>query len=55
MPLLAFVLRELYYRSVPDRLITADKYEGELGGLEGCLTKVADGLLGGGDGRDGES
>ena len=42
LPLLAYALRVLYEKFGSDRKFTADEYEHGLGGLQGCLTKVAD-------------
>ncbi len=45
LPLLAFALRELYEQFGSDRHFTIDEYQNKLGGLEGCLTRVADDLI----------
>ena len=45
LPLLAFALRELYHQLGESRTITNALYDDRLGGLEGCLSKVANELL----------
>lgn len=45
LPLLAFALREMYVRLGPDRRFTADEFDTQLGGLEGCLKRVVSDAL----------
>ncbi len=45
LPLLAFTLRELYEQHSDDKRFTFDEYDRKLGGLEGCLSEVANELL----------
>ncbi len=45
LPLLAFALRELYEQFGYDKRFTFEEYRERLGGLEGCLARVANDLF----------
>lgn len=45
LPLLSFALRELYEQFGDDKRFTLEEYSKRLGGLEGCLSRVANELF----------